>query len=154
MAAGNFDIGGAMASKLIGSLFGSSLNNTWDPRVYDYYSKHQEIFNDIGADPNADLEGETIRRMQADPTTKDLFASSTPTANATAGGQQVPSAAASTPTTLPSSVTAQKNEADLAGENKTITIAGGSADASATLDDSGKKKRAPTGLASSLGINV
>ena len=97
--------------------------------------------------------------MQADPSTAGIFDQPKATASPTAGGQQVAgndaANAAATAAAQAAALTKANTSTDLSGENKNLTIAGGSADAaSATVDDNGKKKRSPTGLASSLGINV
>lgn len=147
--------------KVLGAIFGSSLNTTWDPRVYQYYSKNADaIFGQSAGNPNYDLQGATIKMMQADPTQAHLFEVPKTTASATAGGQQVPQVdaaaqAAANAKALATANSASNSAQDLAGENKNLTIAGGSADAAATsVDESGLKKRASGSLAATLGINV
>jgi len=163
----NDPVGGKVLSGLLNSLFGGSLDDGWDPRVRDYYNKNSTaIFNAAngGSDPNADLYGATISAMRNDPSQASLFETPKAAVSGAAGGQQTPDRAASIAASQAAAANAAAEKAaltkantstDLAGENKNLTIAGGSADAAAsTVDDSGKKKRSPTGLASSLGINV
>jgi hypothetical protein len=157
----NDPVGGKVLGSLLSSILGGSLDNGWDPRVQSYYNKHGDsIFAAANgaSDPNADLYGATLKAMQADPETASLF--QTPKAQVTgaAGGQQTPDRsaadAAANAAANAAALTKANTSTDLAGENKNLTIAGGSADAASSVDESGKKKRSPTGLASSLGINV
>ena len=157
-----------VSSKLLGSLFGDTLDPYsafGDKRVYDYYNKYADsIYSEATAGQYFDAEKgglvggkdivqTTLERMQKDPETASLFQAPSFKASGAAGGQQTPDHST---TTTPAPAVLTPPAVDLAGENKNLTIAGGSADAanSSTVDDGGKKKRSPTGLASSLGINV
>lgn len=174
--AGFSALGGGALQKVLGGILGSSLDPTaafGDSRIYDYYNKYADsIYSEATAgqtfDPvsgslkgGKDIVQTTIARMQADPETAHLFdapATQTSGAGNSMGADNAArdaAAAAATAAANQKALFDKNSSTDLNAENKNLTIAGGSADAAAsTVDDGGKKKRNPTGLASSLGINV